>query len=418
MKSLPAEVTATLPRRPSLTVVYPLDPMGPKIGGSVSFIRGLLQHAPAQFALRFIGISSDPISRPPQQWTVGEVGGRCFEFFPVLLEAREDQRRLVPLSLRFVLRLRACMLPDSRTVLIHNRPETVLASGMNKHHNLVFIHNDVPSQVGAGPTEVLWSRVPWLYHCMERRVFARSDRVYTVSTNTLKDCQQRHPQATDKFAFVPTWVDSGRFSPTQRPKPVLKAELIARGLNANALAPWILYVGRLQPQKAPLRIIDAFALLRQRQPTAQLIVIGDGNLRAVFAQAVSRRNLSACVHLLGVVEQAALPAYYRAANVLLLASDFEGMPMCVLEALACGLPVASTRVGEVPRVVLPGTTGELAQTLSAEGVANAVGRVLEQPAAYHPAACLAAVQQFSPQRVLAPIYARIAELNQRHGAAR
>lgn len=389
--------------------------MGPKIGGSVSFIRGLLQHAPARFDLRFIGISSDAVSRPPQRWTVGEVAGRHFEFFPVLHEACEDQRRLVPLSLRFVWRLRARVLPDSRTVLIHNRPETVLASGMDRHHNLVFIHNDVPAQVSAGATEVLWSRIPWLYHHMERRVFGRSDRVYTVSTNTLKDCQRRYPQAADKFAFVPTWVDGGRFSPTQRPKPALKADLIARGLHASALAPWILYVGRLQPQKAPQRIIDAFALLRQRQPTAQLIVVGDGNLRAVFAEAVIRSNLSACVHQLGVVDQAALPAYYRAADVLLLASNFEGMPMCVLEALACGLPVASTRVGEVPRVVLPGITGELAQTLSAEGVADAVGRILEQPAAYHPAACLAAVQSFSPQCVLAPIYARIAELSHRHG---
>ena len=403
---------------PALTVVYPLDPMGPKVGGSVSFIRGLIQHAPAAMRLRFIGVSCDAEQRPPLRWQAAQTSGRAFEFLPILVEPHEDQRRLLPLSLRFVQRLRSSMLADDGAVLVHNRPETLLAAGMGRRRNIVFLHNDVPAQIGAGPSEVLWSRFPRLYYRFESHVFGRADQVYTVSSNTLADCLQRYPDWPDKFGFVPTWVDSERFALADAPKALLRARLAARHPAIAPQAPWLLYVGRLQPQKAPQRLLDAFALLRAHQPQAQahLIVIGDGNLRAAVEDQVRRLGLQACTHLLGAVPQADLPDYYQAADALLLASDFEGMPMCVLEALACGLPVVSTRVGEVARVVLPGKTGELAAALTADALCQALCTLLARAGArgttYDPRACAAAVQPYGPRQVLAPVYARIAALAQ------
>ena len=405
-----------MPQPPALTVVYPLDPMGPKVGGSVSFIRGLIQHAPAAIRLRFIGVSCDAEQRPPLRWQAAQTGGRAFEFLPILVEPHEDQRRLLPLSLRFVQRLRGSMLVDDGAVLVHNRPETLLATGMGRRRNIVFLHNDVPAQIGAGPSEVLWSRFPGLYYRFEGHVFGRADQVYTVSSNTLADCLQRYPDWPDKFGFVPTWVDSERFALADAPKPVLRARLAARHPAFLPQAPWLLYVGRLQPQKAPQRLLDAFALLRAHQPQAQLIVIGDGNLRAAVEDQVRRMGLQACTHLLGAVPQADLPAYYQAADALLLASDFEGMPMCVLEALACGLPVVSTRVGEVARVVVPGKTGELAAALTADALCQALCTLLAQAGrhgiTYDSKACAAVVQPYGPRQVLAPVYARIAALAQ------
>ena len=405
-----------MPQPSALTVVYPLDPMGPKVGGSVSFIRGLIQHAPAAMRVRFIGVSCDAGQRPLMRWQSAQTGGRFFEFLPILLEPREDLRRLLPLSLRFVQRLRRAMIADDGAVLVHNRPETLLATGMGRRRNIVFLHNDVPAQIGAGPSEVLWSRFPGLYYRFERHVFGRADQVYTVSSNTLADCQQRYPGWQDKFAFVPTWVDSARFALADPLKPVLRARLVARHRAIAPQAPWLLYVGRLQPQKAPQRLLDAFALLRAHQPQAQLIIIGDGNLRAAVEAQIRRLGLGSCTHLLGVVPQTDLPAYYQAADALLLASDFEGMPMCVLEALACGLPVVCTRVGEVARVVLPSKTGELAAALTADALCQALCTVLARAGgptnAYDPQACAAAVQPYGPRQVLAPVYARIDALAQ------
>ena len=403
--------------RVKVTVVYPLDPLGPKIGGSVTFIRGLLQHAPPTIDLRFVGVTCDAVQRPPLRWTTQHMEGRRFEFLPVLHEAREDQRHRVPLSLRFVHALAGQRLADDGALLVHNRLETLLGRGVRKHRNIAFIHNDVPAQVGSGPSEVLWSRFPWLYYRFEQHAFKFVDQVYTVSTNTLSDCRRRHPTAQEKFAFVPTWVDTSRFAPSVEPKRAVRARLVARGLDIDIDAPWILYVGRLQPQKAPQRLLDAFALLRRQQPSAQLILIGDGNLRGAVEDQVRRQGLAASVHLLGPVPQTELPSYYHAAELLVLTSNFEGMPMCVLEALACGLPVVTTRVGEVARVVQPGTTGEIAGAADAASVCSALlhalGRTRDADTGYDPHACVAVVRPFSPPQVLAPIYARIDELARR-----
>jgi glycosyltransferase involved in cell wall biosynthesis len=398
-------------------VVYPLDPMGPKVGGSASFIRGLLQHAPTQIDLRFVGITCNATLRPPLRWRTEQLGARRFEFLPVLHEPQEDIRRWIPLSLRFVLRLRAGMVPDDGAVLVHNRLETVCARGMHERRHIVFIHNDVPAQVGSGPSEVLWSRFPWLYYRFERHVFGYADRVYTVSGNTLAAYRRRFPGAVEKFDFLPTWVDSARFAPAAESKAAIRSRLRARGLELDPQAPWILYVGRLQPQKAPLRLLEAFALTRQQHPSAQLILIGDGNLRSAVEQRIAHLGLAPCTRLLGAIDQAELADYYRAADLLLLASDFEGMPMCVLEALACGLPVVTTRVGEVARVVRPGVTGEIAGRADAQGLSDALCLALGRLPSYTVQACAGTVEPYSPHQVLAPVYARVMALAQQGGAA-
>lgn len=396
--------------RVPVTVVYPLDPMGPKVGGSATFIRGFVQYAPTEMAIRFIGVTCDAEKRPPGRWSTQQLGGRRFELLPLLHEPGEDRRRLIPLSLRFVGAFASGVIGEDKSVLVHNRLETTLGRSVRKHHNIVIIHNDVPAQVGSGASEVLWSHFPWLYYRFERHVFRFVHQVYTVSSNTLEDYWRRYAAIPEKFAFVPTFVDDAIFSLSNEPKARLRAQLCARMPGMNARAAWVLFVGRLQPQKAPERVIDAFALLLKEYPGAQLIMLGEGNLRPAVEQRVRRHGLTECVHLLGATDQALLPAYYRAADVLLLASNFEGMPMCALEALACGLPVVSTRVGEIERVVVPGVTGEISREQSAECLVEALLCVLRRPTAYDPWRCLAAVQPYSPARVLAPIYARIIEL--------
>ena len=401
-----------------VTVLYPLDPIGPKVGGSVTFIRGLMRHAPPEFQIRFIGVTCDASERPPRRWSSQEMGGRCFEFYPLFHEPEEDRLRMIPLSLRFVLSLACLGIEADGAVLVHNRPETALARGTRRHGNVVFVHNDVPAQVGSRSSEVRWSRFPLLYYALERRVFALVNQVYTVSSNTLADYQRRFPKQLDKVQFIPTWVDTTLFAPAAEPRRTLRERLIADGMTADPAGTWVLFSGRLQKQKAPERLVDAFAALRQRRPDTHLLVVGEGDLRAVVEKRVQRLGLSGSVHLLGPVRHAATARYYQAADVLLLTSNFEGMPMSVLEALACGLPVVTTDVGEVKRVVIPGETGEISRDFSAEGIADALERVLERRDRYHAQRCVEAVQLYSPTSVLAPVYARIAQIASLQAGAR
>jgi glycosyltransferase involved in cell wall biosynthesis len=112
-------------------------------------------------------------------------------------------------------------------------------------------------------------------------------------------------------------------------------------MNDNGTCPFrVLYVGRLSPQKAVPRLVEALAKMRQ---PVQAVLVGDGDQRPMIESLLRQHSLSN-VRLAGIRLGAELVQFYRWADVLVLPSDREGMPLVVLEAMACGLPVVATDV--------------------------------------------------------------------------
>lgn len=394
-----------------LTIVYPLDPIGPKVGGSVSFIRGLVRHAPEDFDLRFIGVTADPAGRPPRRWTTLRLGERQFQFLPLFAEIDEDRRRPVPLSLRFVAHLARTGLPDDDSVLLHNRIETALTPGARLHRSAIVIHNDLDAQIGSSGSEMLWARMPRLYYAMERRALRNVDHVYTVSSRTLEGLQRRYASSGDRFSFLPTWVDPQAFGLATASKTELRASLQRFGVDLDPTVPWILFAGRLQRQKAPERLLEAFAKLRSTRPRVALLIVGSGNLRPDVERRVAELSLGEVVRMVPAVSQGDLRDFYQACDLLALTSNFEGMPMGVLEALACGLPVATTRVGEVARVVICGETGEISRSSETDDVVAAIAQILSNPDRYTARRCATAVGDYYPARILQPVYDKLLTLH-------
>ncbi len=90
-----------------------------------------------------------------------------------------------------------------------------------------------------------------------------------------------------------------------------------------------------------------------------------------------------------------IPEVINSANLLVLCSSYEGMPTVVLEALACGVPVVSTDVGDVSKVVINGKTGELILNRDPESVQNALLKVIEKDCETYKDDCIAEAQRFS-----------------------
>ncbi len=121
----------------------------------------------------------------------------------------------------------------------------------------------------------------------------------------------------------------------------------------------ILFVGRLAAEKGILVLLESFAALIARMPHAQLRLAGDGEDRKVLEARVAELGLAERVVFLGYCSQETVRAELESADLFVLPSFAEGVPVSLMEAMAIGVPVVSTYVGGIAELVVPNETGLL-----------------------------------------------------------
>ncbi|HKW13162.1 MAG TPA: glycosyltransferase [Candidatus Krumholzibacteria bacterium] len=140
-------------------------------------------------------------------------------------------------------------------------------------------------------------------------------------------------------------------------------------------------VAALRPEKAHEVLFDSIAGLAAQGKRIRVLVAGDGPRRDALRQRAQALGIMGHVDFLGVVRDVA--QLLHASDVVVLPSYdvVETLPLSLLEAMACGIPVIATRVGSVPEVVADGETGLLVEPGSAGELAAAIDATLQDPAA-------------------------------------
>ena len=141
--------------------------------------------------------------------------------------------------------------------------------------------------------------------------------------------------------------------------------------------PLVIAVGGLTERKNPLRLLQAFAIVRRERPEARLALIGDGPLRGAVRAGVHRLGLDGAVDLPGAVPHRDVAAWMASCDVLALPSLVEPLGVVALEAMASGRPVAATRTGGVAEVV--GRAGTLVDPSDPRSIASGILRLLADP---------------------------------------
>lgn len=198
----------------------------------------------------------------------------------------------------------------------------------------------------------------------------------------------------EKVIVIPNGVDVDRFASAP------PADLAEFGIPARSRV--ILSVGRLDPQKGPDVLLEAFLLLASRYAAAHLLLVGSGPMADALQRAAREYGLEQRVHFAGW--RGDVPELMRAASILALPSRWEGMPNVVLEAMAAGLPVVASRVEGIGDLVRDGETGRLVEPDHPDAVAAALGELLADSgrrSAMGLAAQTTAAQQLSWDRVAA-----------------
>jgi glycosyltransferase involved in cell wall biosynthesis len=142
-------------------------------------------------------------------------------------------------------------------------------------------------------------------------------------------------------------------------------------------APLLLSVGRIVPQKAPIELLHAFAQLPATTPAPELRYVGVGRLEPALAREIDHLGLGARVRRLGL--RSDVPRLLAASDLFVSASHWEGLPVAMLEAMAAGLAIVATRVGDVPRVLDP-SMGVLVPPHDPDALTNAIAGLLADPA--------------------------------------
>ncbi len=138
-----------------------------------------------------------------------------------------------------------------------------------------------------------------------------------------------------------------------------------------------IHIARFGAQKNHRLLISAFRRALRRKRNLKLLLVGDGELRNEMENIVKAENLERDVFFLGLRKD--VPELLSVSDVFVLSSDWEGLPMTVLEAMAAGKPVISTSVGGVPELVKNNSTGILVPPGNETLLCEAMIRLADAP---------------------------------------
>jgi glycosyltransferase involved in cell wall biosynthesis len=175
-----------------------------------------------------------------------------------------------------------------------------------------------------------------------------------------------------RVGVVYNGIDLKRFSLRHAERNELRREL---GLGPGTLA--VIQVARLDYLKDHVTAIRTVGRVVRQIPDVRLLLVGEGPERPAIEAQVEQVGLTEQVRFLGLRKD--VERLLQAADLFLLTSISEGIPLTVIEAMAAGLPVVSTRVGGVPEVVEDGMTGLLAPSRDDEALALAILKLAADP---------------------------------------
>jgi glycosyltransferase involved in cell wall biosynthesis len=236
---------------------------------------------------------------------------------------------------------------------------------------------------------------------LRRRTLRWAHRIIASGGGELKMLASQFRVPRERLVVILTPINTEVYKPLDR-------ETACRAVGLDPKRRYLLFVGRLDDGvKRVSSIIRAFARASDRDPRTDLIIVGDGEDREKLELIAAKLLAPGRVRFVGWVDAVETKArLYASAECLVLASWREGFPSVVGEAMACGTPVVSSRVGAVEELVINGATGWLYSSGDDEALASTLALIMSQqqlPASMREQARSLAESRVSPAAVLASL---------------
>jgi len=263
----------------------------------------------------------------------------------------------------------------SRSIaLIRNFQPDVIHTHLSKSH----IVGQLTGQIMGVDVRVssLHNADPWrenrFFSTLMRTLTGGSQRMIAVSEAVADYTLKWSQYPENKVVVIDNGIDLDKFD------PAVVTPLELSPWNIPADAPVVGIIGRLHPQKAHHVFLQMAKQVLQAKPDVYFLVVGDGALREAHEAQSRSLGIDHRVIFTGFLQD--IPGVLACLDILVFSSEWEGLPVTLLEAMAMKRPVVSTRAGGIPKVIDSGQNGLLVDVNDPDGLAQACLSILSDPA--------------------------------------
>ena len=323
------------------------------MGGQLNFSRQLIKALGNRLAL--VGLASSP-SEPIGCWFDKEITGTVYRYFAIGRVSHANSKPLVPSRLTTWFQVRRyrhrIFSIGIRNILVREH-SILMALKMRPGYNLCFYSPGVDSALSI-------SRYPWAIrfaalfdHLFFRSLGRKANCILAAADDSaIADLKKRAGEqlkGKDIVSF-PTRIDTDIYHPADR-------LLIRKKLGLPSETIIAVTTGRIHWAKGWPFLLESFRRFLDRFPKALLIFIGDGAEREALETKALDLGLKESVIVAGYQSPSAIAAYLQAADMFVMGSLKEGWSTVLVEALACHLPIVTTRFSSADTIVREGYNG-------------------------------------------------------------
>lgn len=254
-----------------------------------------------------------------------------------------------------------------------------------RKHNIQLIHCHLPWAGMAGRLVGKLTGVPVVYtehnkweryhkitYHLNRLSFSNQQKVIAVSEEVAASIKTHYSKTTPHVQVVLNGADTTKYARTQPVQKDLRKEL-----NIPATATVIGIACVFRAQKRLITWLEIAHALHAKHPDTFFIIVGDGPLREEVHAKAKALGTEQYVHFSGL--QIETRAYFKAMDVFMMSSEFEGLPIALLEAMSMNCVPACTAAGGIAEVIQDGVNGILVPVAQPMQLVNRLSQLLQQP---------------------------------------
>ena len=316
-----------------IILAHPIDPASPRLGGANRYVLNIikcLERHNLLDRLIFIGVKLSEKS----------VSGYKFKFVPIL----EENDNVLFYLLKLIIVLPLLKLPKHGIVHVQRTYFMIPFILWKPNYVKIVTMHTMPLEYLRVNYPSLYKLVFKLYIVFEKMLVKKLDIIIAVNTKIAEFIRKVYN--SDKvLTFSGAIIDEHKFRPANKEEKVLIRSKLGIDPNHKVL----LFVGRLEKVKRVDLLLLAFRYLKEKwkHNDIRLLIVGDGSQKERLIQLTKQLGIDNHVIFTGHVPPKKIAEYYRASDLFVLTSISEASPNVVREALACGLYVISTNVGDV-----------------------------------------------------------------------